>query len=303
MNAMKWLKWIVIVVVVLIIGGLVTVYLSLDSIIKHTVDKQGTASLNLQTNVQSASLALFGGKLGLNNLTIASPPGFNAPHMLELGSTDLQVSYGQLRQDPVHVKSITLDKPKLVVERQGGTINIKKAADLMPQLPPDGKPATKLIIDDLLVKDALVTIQPNIPGLPNEINVPVPNVELKNVGTGEGNQNGAEIKDVAMQLMTALAAKASDSDAIPPELKALLKGDLSQVLGSLGAEAQKRILAAVPGELGQTLGNLVSNPDALKNPQQAIGNLMKKENIPTSQPADLGKAAQGLGGLLKGKAK
>jgi len=300
---MKWLKWIVIAVVVLVIGGLVIVYFSLDSIIKHTVEKQGTASLNLQTNVNSASLALFGGKLGLNNLTIASPPGFNAPHMLELGTTDLQVSYGQLRQDPVHVNSITLDKPKLIVERQGDTLNLKKAADLMPQSPPDNKPATKLIIDDLLVKDALVTIQPNIPGLPNEINVPVPNVELKNVGTGEGSQNGAAIKDVAMQVMTALAAKASDSEAIPAELKALLKGDLSQVLGSLGAEAQKRILAAVPGPLGQTLGNLVSNPDALKNPQQAIGNLMKKENLPTSQPSDLGKDVQGLQGLLKGKSK
>jgi len=80
----------------LVVAGLIA-YLGLDRILKSTVEKQSSASLKLSTTLNSARLSLFGGKVNLNRLRIASPQGFSAPHMLELGDVDLAVSYGQLR--------------------------------------------------------------------------------------------------------------------------------------------------------------------------------------------------------------
>lgn len=311
---MKIFRRIILAVVLLVIVAIVIVYLNLNRIVKRTVESQATTSLNLQTTLNSAHLSLFGGKLDLNELQIASPPGFSAPHMLELGDSKVAVKYGELRKDPVHIESLTLDKPKLVIEQSNGTLNFKKAMDLMP--PGDSssqKDSKKLIVDELRVQDAQVVIHPNLPGVPGELTVPVPSILMKNVGTGDGSQNGAAIKDVVMQVVTALAGSASDSGAIPEQLKALLKLNVGQVLANLGPEVQKRIAAAIPGEFGQKLSEIVKDPQALlKDPakavQQNIGNLINggNSNGSTTQPSvpDAAKGAVNqLEGLLGGKKK
>jgi hypothetical protein len=81
----------------------------------------------------------------------------------------------------------------------------------------------------------------------------------------------------------------------------------------LGAEAQKRIVAALPGALGEELGKIAADPNPLmKDPGKALEGAredLKQEltkKLPTSQPGELlkdpGKAVEGLGDLL-GKKK
>src|SRR5690348_1554192 len=95
----KWILRGLLILVVLIVAGLLAIYFSLDHIIKTNVETHATDSLNLKTELNSANLSLFGGKLDLNELKIASPPGFSAPQMLTLGDTDVAVKYSELRQD------------------------------------------------------------------------------------------------------------------------------------------------------------------------------------------------------------
>jgi len=274
---------ILVFVSVLVVAGVIG-YLALDGFLKSTVEKQSSASLKLATTLNRAHLSLFGGKLNLNRLRIASPPGYSAPQMFEMGDVDLAVRYGQLRNDPIHVESLALDQPRLVIEQHNGALNFKTAMDRLPAHEGSSEKPVKLIIDDLKVQDAQVIIHPGLPGVRQEINVAVPSLAMKNVGSGHGAQNGAAIKDVAMVVITALAAKAAESGSLPPELKALLTLNVGQVAGKLGAEAQKQIAAAVPGELGKRLSNLAGDPAALAK--------------------DPAKALQGeVGGILGGKAK
>lgn len=317
MKAMKIVRRVALAVVLLLIIGVVVVVFSLDHIVKSAVESQATQQLNLKTTLSGASLSLTGGSLKLNDLEIASPPGFSAPQMMSLGQSTVTVSYGQLRNDPVHVADITLDKPKLVIENVNGELNFKKAADGMPKGEPapaqgSSKPPLKLIIDNLTVKDAVVVVRPAIPGLPPEINVPVGTFTMKNVGSGDGNNNGAAVKDVVMQVVSALAAHASSSDKLPPPLPALLKGNVADVLNQLGGEAQKRVLAALPGGLGDTIAKGLADPKALLNGVPGLSGAPGAG--PTSLPSlpgvpslpgkiDPGKAADGLGGLLGGKKK
>jgi len=268
---MKPLRRTVLVLFSLLVVTGVIAYLGLDRILKTTVEKQSSASLKLSTTLNSARLSLFGGKLNLNRLRIASPQGFSAPHMLELGDTDLAVRYGQLRKDPIHVQSLTLNQPRLVIEQSNGALNFKKAMDRMPASDNSAEKPVKLVIDELNMKDAQVVIHPGLPGVRQEITVPVPSIALKNVGSGRGSQNGAAIKDVAMVVIAALAGSAAQSGSLPPELKAILQLNVGQVAGKLGAEAQKQIAAAIPGELGNRLGKVAGDPQALaKDPTKVL---------------------------------
>lgn len=300
---MKLIRRIILAVVVLIILAGVVVYFSLDHIIKNTVQSQATSSLNLNTTLGSANLSLFGGKLNLSNLQIASPKGYSAPQMLDVGSTDLAVSYGQLRSDPVHVAAVTIANPKLVIEQANGQLNFKTAIDDMPKsdAAPSNSQPLKLIIDDLTLTNPVVVVK----GLgATDIPVTLPSLELKNIGTGEGAQNGAAVKDVVTQIITAMAASASNSSALTAEFKTILSVNVGAAMSKLGAEAQKRVAQAIPGQIGQSLSKLVSDPQALaKDPSKAVQSLLGGGK-PTTQPADIKKqATDALQGLLGGKKK
>lgn len=263
-------RGVLVVVSLLLVAGVI-VWLGIDGIVKRTVETQSSDSLKLSTTLNSARLSLFGGKLNLNRLRIASPHGFSAPQMLELGDVDLAVSYGQLRKDPIHVQSLILHRPRLVIEQSNGAVNFKKAMDGMPPSRSSEEKPIKLVIDELKMQDAQVVIHPGLPGVRQEIVVPVPSIALKNVGGGRGSQNGAAIKDVAMLVVAALAGSAAESGALPAELKALLQLDVGQVAGKLGAEAQKQIAAAIPGELGSRLSKVAGDPGALaKDPTKVL---------------------------------
>jgi hypothetical protein len=328
----KVLKWGSLVVVLLIVAGLAIVYFRLSSIVEYVVETQGSQQMNLKTELGDASVGLVSADVGLDELQIANPPGFTAPHLFTLGGVDVDTSYGGLRGNPKRVANITLNKPKLVVERGAdGRFNFKAAIDQMPKPAPSdpgtgdgsaGAGEMKLIIDELTIKEAVVVVRPglNLPGVAEEITVPIPTISMKNIGNADGAQNGAALRDVAQQVITVLAANASNSANLPEELRGLLNLDVNAVVAELGnrigAEAQKRIAAAVPGELGAQLSKIVADPDALlKDPNKAVegavegvkenvGKALGERGIPTDveeMKKDPAKAVEGLRGLLGGK--
>jgi len=246
---MRPLRRVLLVLVSLLVIAGVVAWLNLDRILKRTVETEGSSSLKLSTTLNRAHLSLLGGRLHLNRLDIASPKGFSAPHMLEVGDVDLAVRYGELRKDPIHVQSLIVKQPRLVIEQSNGALNFKTAMDRMPPSRSSREKPIRLIIDELKMEDAQVVIHPGLPGVRQEITVPVPSITLKDVGSGRGSQNGAAIKDVVMVVIAALAGHAAQSGALPAELRGLLQLNVGQVAGKLGAEAQA--LAKDPGKVLQ----------------------------------------------------
>lgn len=297
---MKLIKWFVIAVVLLIVIGIFILYASLDGIIKSQVQTRATDSLNLTTTLGSADLSLLGGSLSLNDLNVASPSGFSAPQMLSLGSAGLSVNYSQLRGNPIHVKSITLDKPVLTLEQKNGEMNFQAAMDQMPKSEPSSSntneaspsTSTKLVIDQLTVTNAQVVVDPGqIPGLsgvmPSSMTVPLPPITLNNIGNADGAANGAAIKDVVMQVVTAMVNQASKSGNLPGQLQSILQSSVASMATKLG------------GPYAQQIGAIIANPGAaLKNP----GALLQSIPGVTSQPA-VKNLEQNFGNLLGGDKK
>lgn len=281
-------------VLILALGGL---YVYRNSLLRSAVESQANSSLGVKTTLGAAHLGLFGGTLDLDDLKIASPAGYKADHMFTLNGLDLGVNYSDLRKDPVRVGKITIDKPKAVIEYADGKFNFQALMDQLgggAQPKPDDKQSqpVKMIIDELTVKDA--TVEVRHPLIPNPITVPIPSVTLKQIGNGDGAQNGAAIKDVVGATMSALAASAANS----PQLK-----DLSQLTDQLKAQAQQA-LSKVQKELGQQIQSITGNVTA------DLNKTLEKTGLPTDQLKNLtggkdpAKAVDdGLKNLLGGKKK
>jgi hypothetical protein len=156
------------------------------------------------------------------------------------------------------------------LEYVNGKFNFQALMDQMSSTKtPENKEPVKLIIDELTVKDAAVEV--HAPMLPNAITVNIPTVVLKQVGNGEGSQNGAAIKDIVGATMSALAASAANS----PELKNF--GALNQILRDQAQQAmgkvQKELGQQIQGMTQQVSGQVekVLGPDAGKMIQGATG--------------------------------
>jgi AsmA family len=256
----KIFKWMAIGLVLLIILAIVITVKSLDGILRSAVQTEATNSLNLPTTLGGVDLSLLGGKLSLSDLAIASPKGFSAAQMFTLGTAAVNVSYGQLRGNPIRIDAITLDKPKIVIEQSGGKLNLQAltsnsaSSSTPPSTESKSSSTMKLIINKLTISNADVTLRPDIPGIPAEIPLTIPTIDLQNIGNADGAGNGAAIKEVVAQILQAVESKAGESGNLPPEVKALLSGNLSQI-GD-----------AVKEKAGNAIKDLKSgNTDAAKN--------------------------------------
>jgi hypothetical protein len=282
---MKTLRRVLLVVVLLVALAVFGVFMYLDRIVRSTIEKQASSSLNLPTTLDGASLGLLGGKVNLSQLDIGSPKGFAATHMFELGGLGVSVDYGQLTKEPVRVKQIVITKPKFVLEQADGKMNFKAVMDSLPATDPNAK-VVKVVIDELIVNDAVVDVRlGKLPGLGDmkPITVNVPSVTLKNIGNADGNGNGAAIKDVVMQVATALAGKAGDLANLPAQFKTLLAGNLKDVATQLGGEFTKQlggITQSLQGEIDKVLPGMDIKGDVKGivpkelDPNKAIGDLL-----------------------------
>jgi hypothetical protein len=210
----------------------------------------------------------------------------------------------------VHIRSIAIRGPVLVVEQRGTEFNFKTLMDQMPDHPQTEEPPLRLLIDNLTITDTAVIIRSNLPGLPPEMTVKVPSIALQNIGTGEGAANGAAVKDVVMLLVTTLVGEAYQSDLIPPELRKLLESDLRQVAADLVTQqigqVTEQLREKLPGEIGETIGGMLEDPELRRDPGKAIERgvegLIRGNEAPTTQPAEtqpspqqeIGRAVEGL---------
>jgi hypothetical protein len=270
----KIIGWSAAVVALLIIIGAVIVFFGLDSIIRSRIEASANQSLKLKTTLQGVNLSLLNGTLALKNFQIESPEGFGSDVLFALGNAQTDVSYGELRGDPIKIDQITITKPSLVVEFSPRVrkINLQVLADNLKSEPETQKPPepVHLVIKDLKLVDAQVIVWPGLPGMARteDIVVPIPNIELHDIGSGPGAENGAAIKDVAMQVIAAMATKAADSDKLPEPVRqvlALQAGGLSQAIGaafskqmeSVSKTVQEKINQQIPGDLGKDVGKTV----------------------------------------------
>jgi len=237
-------------IVVLVVLGLVLFVTNLGKIVKVGVEKGGTLILGVPTTLERATVSVREGTVGFDGLMIGSPDGFQQPSMFELDHAHATVDIGSLRSDEIVVHEVVIDGPEVTLEFGNGTTNWGTVMSRLEREPAPEEKAKesrkKIRIDRIVFSNGKVRIA-GIP-LVSSAAVPLPNLELTDIGTGGGGGSGSvreTIAEVVGKLYKAILAAAGD--VVPTEQLQKLGQDLTGMVGETGTRVGEAADEAVTG--------------------------------------------------------
>jgi hypothetical protein len=219
---------------ILIVIAAVAVGIFVNNALKVAVESAGTKALNVRVKIDDVDLSILKGRVGLENLTISNPPGYQYDNLLELHRATILLDTKTLLDEPVNITDIKMDGGNIVLEQRGVSGN--NLQDIIEQLP-DEETSTgkKLHIDTLEITNAVVKVKLlPVPGKVDTLSLKLSPIKLTNLG----GENGFDSVVLTRTVLLAIAGRIAKqgADILPDEM-----------LGSLVTELVK--LGALPRAL------------------------------------------------------
>lgn len=257
--------WVVAVLLVLTVAAVGVVALNVDRLAKTGIERAATDALGVRTTVDSAHVGLFSGTFTLGGLAIANPEGYKAPNFFHLGSGEVEASLATLNKPVVELPRLELRGLRADIERglKGGNYqvildNVKRTEDK-----PADAAAKKFIVREIVVQNINITVALHgVPGAASpEVNIPIHEIRLKNVGTAEGGMTAGQIAAAVVKAVMATAAERGEG-LIPAAVLEDLRGRLANLkdLDKFGVE--------VAGKLGEPLQKLREGIGSITAPKE-----------------------------------
>ena len=269
---------------VLIIGGVVIVaiiiavayflYSSLDSIVAAAIEKYGSQYTGTQVRVDGVDLDLTSGKGAITGFSVANPAGFATPKAIEVGKIALAVDIGSVTGNPIVVKEIRVDKPKVTYEIGPDGNNIDAIAKHVQSQTgsggggsagkgsSEGGGGTKLVIDDLYVNGGEVGVSATaLKG--KTMTAGLGDVHLENIGKDEGGASPGQVAGIIAASLVKWVGAA---------IKTVNIGDLMKVIGdNVGGTPMK------VKEAGEAIGKKAGEAgEAIEKDAGEAGDKLKK---------------------------
>ena len=188
------------VVFVVLVAGLISVLLSLNGIVKKSVETVGPMVTKVSVTLGAADISPFSGSGKLTDFVVGNPPGCKSAHAMEVSQMALAVEPKSLMSDVMVIHEITVKEAKITME--GGLTdnnltkilaNVKEFADNLPgadKTKPSEeqkKSQKKMIINEFLIEGAQVTMVLNLPVLGTQNwTLPLPTIHITDLGKKEG---------------------------------------------------------------------------------------------------------------------
>jgi hypothetical protein len=248
-KTLKVLYIIIAVLVGLLLLIVVAVGLFANSAVKKAVEVGGTKALKVDVTLGKADLSILGGELGLKELTIKNPAGYQHDTLLKLNSGIIKVVVGSLLSNQVRIKEIKLDGMNLVLEQKGLGSNLQDIIKGMPsgdsaKAEPSGK---KLVIDTLEISNVSVQVKLlPLPGKTDTLTLKLSPIKMKNLGS----DSKLDVSTLSSKILLAIAGGIAEQGAgiLPKDML----GGLGSALGKT-LDAGKEVIKGTE-DLGKGLG-------------------------------------------------
>ncbi len=170
---------------ILIVIAVLAVNLFADYAVRVGIETAATKTLNVGVSVGNVDLSIMAGKLGLQNLLINNPPGYQHDKLLELKSAKIEIDVKSLLSDVVNIKEIKLDGVNVVIEQRGiSGNNLQDVIAAIHSGSKDGETSgKKLHIDNLEMSN--VTVQMKLlpmPGKVDTVTLDLSPIRMTNLG-------------------------------------------------------------------------------------------------------------------------
>jgi len=261
-----------------VVGGVVVLLFAvplfyLDSLAKDVLEEGAGQTFGTPTTLGSVSLGLFSGRVGLSNLRVRNPEGWQAERFFRIGDGRFGVGLRQFLEPAVEVPSLVLEDVQLSLERRGSQSNYGTVLAHMQQGPPPAadEQGKRFVIRDLRILDVTADLRLEVPGgVGKTLEVRIPEIRLRDVGSDtEGGMLVSQVWSTVLRAV--LVAVVRDGGGVAGFITRDLAGNLGR-LGGLPIQVLGEV-TRVGGDAGLGVGKRLG---------EAAGEAVKK----------------GLGGLL-----
>ncbi len=189
-------------------------YSKLDAVVKAAIERYGSELTGTAVQVESVSLALGKGEGTIRGLRVANPPGFSSHDVFDLHEITLALDPMTVQQMPIDIRSIAIADPKVRYELDAkgvANVNVIRANLARARAHPASSPATpeqpgrelRLRVKTLsLIGGGIAADTTALGG--TELDLPLPPLELRNLGAGE---RGATPSEIGAEVLTALSQR------------------------------------------------------------------------------------------------
>lgn len=284
----------------LVVLALVLAWVYVDSLAERGVERGASYALDVPTTLDSADVGVLTGSVELAGLEVDNPEGFEAEHFLKLDNADMNVSLGSLMEETVEVPSLLLDGIDLRLERTLEGANYNVIMDNLSRFESGDKEeadpsAKKFVIRTVEIRN--ITVRADfvpIGGAVGDLTtaeVTVPEVILRDVGSGSEPMSVAEITAVVLKAILASAVEIGGG-VLPEDVLSDIGDQLASLVNLEG------VVGSVEG-LGEAAGDLLGMPveavegvsRAIEDAGEQIGGLLgggKQEDEDPEDPEDPG---------------
>lgn len=230
------------VVAAIIIGALVYVYSSLDSIVKAAVESIASDMTQTEVTLNEVEISPTTGEGALRGFRMTNPEGYQSDKAFQFDEISVKIDVTSLTEDVVRINEIRITAPNITYElgKDGSNIDtINKnaqgysAGDGDDSAEESGGEGPEFIVEHLYLNDGEV----NITGGPlgdKEVGTALPDIHLTDIGK---NDNGASPAEIIQAALGAVTKKISGT---------VSNVDLSSVVEGLG-EGAKTVTDTVGG--------------------------------------------------------
>lgn len=221
----------VVAVVVVLLVALPLFYV--DSLAKDALEEGGTESFGTRTTLGSVQLGLLSGQVGLGDLRVRNPEGFEARYFFEIGDGRFAVGLLDFLEEQVEVPSLVLEDVEISLERSARDSNYAQILRNMQSGPPPDPddPAKRFVIRDLRIRNVRADLRLDGPaGVGKTLEVLIPEIQLRNVGSeSEGGVIVSQLWGTVLRAVMAAVVRGGGNAA------GFLTRDLAGSLGRLGS--------------------------------------------------------------------
>lgn len=220
--------FVIMVLVILAVAGVVGAALFANRAVKSAVESAGTKTLNVGVAVDSADVSFLGGSVGLDQIRVANPPGYQGSSLLTLKQVNVTADTASLFGKEVVIKDMKLDGMEVFVEQKGLRNNLYEV--IKPLREPREPTGKRLIIDNLTISDILVHV--SLPALPGQqaksVDVKIAPITMTELGRDERMDTAVLISKVLLAVAAGIAEQTGD--ILPQETLGEITGVLDKAI-------------------------------------------------------------------------
>lgn len=248
------IKKILLILVLLAVAAVAVVYFvgssAINKGIKHGVETFGPQVTQTPVTLDHVSISVLSGKGTLKGLNVGNPEGFKSENIFALGQIDIEIDTSTVMSDKIVIDRIYIKQPEISYEKTLSSSNIKKLLANIeeftgPSAPKEDAPETgaqkQLVIKQLIIEDGTIYVG----ALGMGQTVPLPRIELNNIGEDNNQQSIAQVLDLVLtEVVKSIGpaiANAGDllKDGGAAALKAAQEGGIEKVGDAAGDAVNK----------------------------------------------------------------